>query len=205
MIAVIAALLSSTTACGQRTERPWRLVIATGGEKAVYYSYGQGLARVAHDHLPGARPQVIATAASVENLRMVADGRADLAFTLADAAALAYEGEPPFEKREPVVALARLYENYTHLVVAANSTIYRLLDLRGRIVSIGASGSGTELIATRLLTVAGVDPEKGISVRRLRWGTLPPHCGAAASTPSSSPAGCPPGRSPIWRGRCRSA
>jgi TRAP transporter TAXI family solute receptor len=167
-IAVVAALLSCVTACGERAAHPWRLVIATGGQGAVYYAYGQGLARVARAHLPGAEPQVISTAASVQNLRLVADGRADVAFTLADSAALAFDGKPPFTAREPVVALARLYENYTHLVVAADSPIHRLPDLRGRVVSVGASGSGTELIATRLLTAAGVDPRKGVRVRRLQ-------------------------------------
>jgi uncharacterized protein len=166
-VVVVAALLS-VAACGERAVHPWRLVIATGGQGAVYYAYGEGLARVARAHLPGAEPRVVSTAASVENLRLVADGRADVAFTLADSAALAYEGRPPFTAREPVVALARLYENYTHLVVAADSPIHRLPDLRGRVVSLGASGSGTELIATRLLAVAGVDPKKGIRVRPLQ-------------------------------------
>lgn len=151
---LVVAVVTSMAACGDRTAHPWRLVIATGGQGAVYYAYGQGLARVARADLPGAEPQVRETAASVENLRLVADGTADVAFTLADSAALAYAGRPPFARREPVVALARLYENYTHLVVPAGSGIRSLRDLRGRVVSIGAAGSGTELIATRLLTAA---------------------------------------------------
>jgi TRAP transporter TAXI family solute receptor len=154
----------SSAGCGERAAHSWRLVIATGDEGAVYYAYGQGLARVARKHLPGAEPTVIATAASVENLRLVADGEADVAFTLADSAALAYAGKPPFTRREPIVALARLYENYTHLVVRADSRIRHLPDLRGRVVSIGAAGSGTELIATRLLTAAAI--AKGVRVRR---------------------------------------
>lgn len=167
-IAAAVLLASVTAGCGgERAAHPWRLVIATGGRGGVYYAYGQGLARVARAHLPDANPQVVSTAASVENLRMVASGRADVAFTLADSAALAFEGRPPFSARVPVVALARLYENFTHLVVAADSSIHRLRDLRGRVVSVGASGSGTELIATRLLQAAGIDPEKGIRTRRL--------------------------------------
>lgn len=169
-VTIAAALLlaSVTTGCGgERAEHPWRLVIATGGRGGVYYAYGQGLAQATRAHLPGADPQVESTAASVENLRMVGSGRADVAFTLADSAALAFEGRPPFSARLPVVALARLYENVTHLVVAADSSIRRLRDLRGRVVSVGASGSGTELIATRLLTAAGIDPAKGIHTRRL--------------------------------------
>lgn len=163
---VVIAVVLACAGCGERTAHSWRLVIATGGQGAVYYAYGQGLAHAARGHLPGAEPTVLPTAASVENLRLVADGRADVAFTLADSAALAYEGRPPFAGREPVVALARLYENYTHLVVPAGSAIRTLRDLRGRVVSIGAAASGTELLATRLLRAAGV--EATVRVRRLQ-------------------------------------
>ncbi len=160
-------MLTVVAGCGGPAARPWRLVIATGNREGVYYAYGQGLAEVARERLPGARPQVISTGASVENLRLVGEGRADAAFALADSAALAFEGRPPFTQREPVAALARLYENYTHLVVPADGPIQRLPDLKGRVVSLGAAGSGTELIATRLLAVAGVD-EDGVRVRRLQ-------------------------------------
>ncbi|WP_307800581.1 TAXI family TRAP transporter solute-binding subunit [Actinomadura nitritigenes] len=166
MAVVAVVLLSTVSGCGGGPARPWRLVIAAGGRKAVYYAYGQGIARAAAAHLPGARPQVLATAASLENLRLVSTGRADVAFTLADSAELAFEGRPPFTRQEPVVALARLYENYTYLVVAADSAIRRLTDLRGKRVSLGADGSGTELIATRLLTVARLDPAKDVRASR---------------------------------------
>src|SRR4051794_2328828 len=86
----------------------WRLVIVTGGPGAVYYAYGNGIAGQARAHLPGSDPRVIATAASVENLRLVGDGKADAGFTLADAAALAVQGRPPFRRPMPVAALARL-------------------------------------------------------------------------------------------------
>ncbi|MDN3357549.1 TAXI family TRAP transporter solute-binding subunit [Actinomadura sp. DC4] len=165
-VTVLVVALLTVAACGERVVRPWRLVIATGGQGAVYYAYGQGLARAARGHLPGAEPTVLSTAASVENLRLVADGKADVAFALADSAALAFAGKPPFDRREPVVALARLYENYTHLVVPAGSGIRRPADLRGRVVAIGAAGSGTELIATRLLTAAGAG--RDVRVRRLQ-------------------------------------
>ncbi|WP_433477948.1 TAXI family TRAP transporter solute-binding subunit [Spirillospora sp. CA-142024] len=167
---VAAGVLAVLAGCGGAAAAPWRLVIATGGREGVYYAYGQGIAKAARERLPEAKPQVISTGASVENLRLVGEGRADVAFALADSAALAFEGRPPFAAREPVVALARLYENYTHLVVPADSGIRRLPDLKGRVVSLGAAGSGTELIATRLLTVAGVDPKQGVRVRRLQVG-----------------------------------
>jgi TRAP-type uncharacterized transport system substrate-binding protein len=42
---------------------------------------------------------VLATTASVENLRLVSAGAAEVGFTLAEPAALAYRGDPPFAAR----------------------------------------------------------------------------------------------------------
>ena len=100
---------------------------------------------------PGLRVDVLATSGSMENLRLVADGRATLAFTAADAAAEAALGGPPFGHRLPIAALARVYDDYMHLVVPASSRVRSIAQLDGRTVSVGPSGSGTRLIAERLL------------------------------------------------------
>jgi TRAP transporter TAXI family solute receptor len=62
--------------------------------------------------------------------------------------------------------LARVYDDFVHLVVLESSEIASIQDLRGRAVSLGAEGSGTELIAGRLLMAAGVD-RSGIDGRAL--------------------------------------
>ncbi|MFE3447450.1 TAXI family TRAP transporter solute-binding subunit [Nonomuraea sp. NPDC059194] len=155
--AVLAALLMAATGCG-RARRTAPLVIATGQRGGVYFDYGEGLAAAVSAEDPGLRPRVIATGASLDNLRLVADGGADVAFTLADSAALAVAGQAPFLEPQPVRALARLYDNYVHLVVRAGSGIVMLDDLRGKRVSCGAAGSGTEIIARRLLALARRGP-----------------------------------------------
>jgi TRAP transporter TAXI family solute receptor len=144
------------------------LRIATGGPGGVYYVYGQGIADAVRHDLPGLTATVVPTGASVDNLRMVANGSAELAFTLADSAAAALAGETPFDSALPIAALARLYENYLHLVVPAAAPIQRLTDLAGRRVSLGATGSGTELIVNRLLTIVDLNPVKDLVP--LRYG-----------------------------------
>jgi uncharacterized protein len=140
-------------------------MIATGGQGGVYYVYGHGIAGAVRAELPGMRPQVMATAASLDNLRLLAARKADVAFTLADSAALAVRGQSPFSAPQQIRALALLYDNYVHLVVRAGTAIRSLTDLRGRQVSVGASGSGTELIANRLVDLAGLSG--AITRRRL--------------------------------------
>src|SRR3954447_12086058 len=126
--------------------------IATGGSGGVYYPYGGGLAKILNDGLPNVRATAEVTAASVDNLKLIRDSRADVAFTLADTLEDAVKGRGMFDGR-PVAAagLAVLYSNYTHIVTLASSNIRRVADLRGRTVSTGSPGSGTEVTALRLL------------------------------------------------------
>lgn len=176
-----ALLLIVAVGCAEGGGPAGPLRVATGGRGGVYHAYGHGIADAVRAELRRLEPEVLSTAASVENLRMIADGDADVAFALADSAALAIAGDPPFHRPRPIRALARLYHNYVQLVVPAGSPIRSLADLRGRVVSTGAIGSGTELIAGRLLSIAGVHPDRDLrrrrldiaeSVRALRLGTV---------------------------------
>ena len=143
--------------------RPRFLSIATGGTGGVYYPYGGGLAKILNEKLPGVRATAEVTAASVDNLKLIRDGRADIAFVLADTLADAVAGRGAFESRAvPARALAVLYSNYTHVVTLDRSSIRGIGDLRGRTVSTGSPGSGTELIAFRLLKAAGLEPDRDV-------------------------------------------
>lgn len=156
-------------ACGGGTPNARFLSIATGGTGGVYYPYGGGLAKVLNDHLPGVRATAEVTAASVDNLKLIRDGQADVAFTLADTLADAVAGRGPFEGRPAdAVSLAVLYSNYTHVVALEAAGLRAIPDLRGRTISTGAAGSGTEVIALRVLRAAGLDPDR--DVRRQALG-----------------------------------
>ena len=150
-------------ACSNGASDARFLSIATGGTGGVYYPYGGGIAKILNENLPGVRATAEVTAASVDNLKLIRDGRADVAFTLADTLADAVKGAGAFQDR-PVNAasIAVLYSNYTHLVVLASSGVRSVPDLRGRVVSTGSPGSGTELIAFRVLRAAGLDPDRDV-------------------------------------------
>jgi TRAP transporter TAXI family solute receptor len=138
--------------------------IATGGTGGVYYPYGGGLAKVLNETLPGIRATAEVTAASVDNLKLIRDGRADIAFALADTLADAVAGRGPFDGRPvPAASLAVLYSNYTHIVTTTSTGIATVTDLRGKSVSTGAPGSGTEVIALRVLRAAGLDPDRDLT------------------------------------------
>lgn len=152
-------------ACGDNGAPKARfLSIATGGTGGVYYPYGGGLAKVLNEHVPGVRATAEVTAASVDNLKLIRDNKADIAFTTADALADAVRGQGAFEGAPvPALTLAALYTNYAHLVTLRNSGIQRIADLKGRVVSLGSPGSGAEITAVRLLREAGLDPVRDIA------------------------------------------
>jgi uncharacterized protein len=150
--------------CGGDGRKPQFLSIATGGTGGVYYPYGGGIAKVLNESLPNVRATAEVTAASVDNLKLIRDGRADLAFALADTLADAVAGRGAFEGRPvPAASLAVLYSNYTHVVTTASSGVASIADLRGKTISTGSPGSGTEVIALRVLRAAGLDPDRDVT------------------------------------------
>jgi TRAP transporter TAXI family solute receptor len=157
-------LLASALACAGEPQR--FLSIATGGTGGIYYPYGGAMARVISEGLPNVNVTAEVTGASVDNLKLLQLGKVDLAFTLADTLAEAQAGSGPFAEGGAVGAartLAVLYTNYTHVVARQDSGIRRIADLRGRTVSVGSPGSGTELIADRILRAAGLDPRADVT------------------------------------------
>ncbi|WP_425075079.1 TAXI family TRAP transporter solute-binding subunit [Sagittula sp. S175] len=135
-----------------------QLSIATGGTGGVYYPMGGGLAEIINTHIDGYSATAEVTGASVENMGLIATGDADLAIGLADTVAQAYSGTGRFEGQQlPMVrGLASLYANMVQIVALKDSGISSLDDLRGKRVSIGAPGSGTEVNTNAILAANGI-------------------------------------------------
>ena len=146
-----------------------RLTIATGGTGGVYFPLGGGLAQVLTDNIDGVEATAQETSASVDNMLLIGNEDADLAFVLADTAADAIEGRTADFEGSPVDActLGILYTNYTQIVTTPDAGIASVEDLRGKRVSVGAAGSGTEVIALRILEAAGIDPDADIERSQL--------------------------------------
>ena len=145
------------------------LNIVTGGTGGVYIVYGAGLADMLTKRLKVAA-SAQSTPASVDNMKLIRDGKADLAFTLADTAFDAINGKNRFAPPEGKVdakAIAVMYSNYMHLVAKASGGINTVTDLKGKRVSIGAAGSGTETKAIRILEAYGLNATTDINPQRL--------------------------------------
>ena len=144
------------------------LNIATGATGAVYIIYGAAIADTLTKKLKVAASSQ-STPASVDNMKLIRDGKADLALTQADIAADAVKGAGRFappEGKANAQALAVMYTNYLHLVAKADSPINSVTDLKGKRVSMGPAGSGTEVKAQRVLEGYSMKPED-FQVQRL--------------------------------------
>jgi uncharacterized protein len=164
-----AALASAALACDVREFArarggKLRLSFATGPTGGVYYVYGAAIAQLIARHVPNVEATAEVTSASADNLKLIARGRADLAVVLGPTLDEAYRGVGTFAAigRVPVRTLATLYVNLMHVVALAGSGIASMSDLRGRTVSVGPPGSGTEGIAVEMLAASGIDPVHGI-------------------------------------------
>ncbi|MGK5742212.1 TAXI family TRAP transporter solute-binding subunit [Micromonospora sp. URMC 103] len=148
--------------------RDTRVGIATGNATGVYYVVGNALAGQLSDATGGKLTGTAAeTGASVQNIEQLVAGQYDVAFSLFDTAVNAVQGKDSFSAPQDVVALARIYDNYTQVVVRSDAGIASVADMRGKRISTGSPKSGTEVIAHRLLQAAGLDPAKDIRAQRL--------------------------------------
>ena len=133
--------------------------VLTGGTSGVYYPLGVGLSKIFSEKIPGVRPSVQATKASVENLVLLQTGKGEIAFTLGDSLAFAWAGdeEAGFRgKQDKLRGLTAIYPNYIQVVALKDSGIRTLADLKGKRLSVGAPKSGTELNARAILSGAGL-------------------------------------------------
>jgi uncharacterized protein len=165
---VATFILFSSMPAGAQTKGT-RLSIATGGTGGVYYPLGGGMANVISKSVPNTEATAEVTSASVDNCKLVHAGKADLALIMADTGYDAYKGLERFKSGGPqaIRTVAVLYSNYMHFVTLEGLGIKSLSDLKGKRVSTGSPGSGTEVMALRVLESYGINPEKDIKRERL--------------------------------------
>jgi TRAP transporter TAXI family solute receptor len=152
LLAVLAAAAGVLLAPAAQSQEKINLAIGTGGTGGVYYPLGGGMANILSKHLPNIRATAEVTGASVDNMRLIGAGRQDFGFTMADTALDATKGVDRF-RGQPVNArtLMVLYPNRMHVVTVESTGIRKFADLKGKRVSVGSPGSGTEVTALRVL------------------------------------------------------
>lgn len=165
LIAAIAALALAASASAQQQAR---LSISTGGTGGVWYPMGGAMANVLSKHMPNAAVTAEVTGGSVDNVKLLANRKTELAFSMVDVAWEGMNGTGKFKgSKVPMRTLAVVHPLVMHVVTVEGRGIDKMADFKGKRVSTGSPGSGTEVMALRILEAHGINPDKDITRERL--------------------------------------
>lgn len=141
------------------------IVIGTGGTGGVFYPYGGGLAQLLSKYLPETQATAEVTGGSVDNVKLLGRGEAQIGFSTVDSAFDGMKGLDSYADVGPqkISSLAVLYPSVLHVVATKASGIKTIADIKGKRASVGSAGSSTESIADRAMTAAGLDPKADVT------------------------------------------
>jgi len=139
------------------------LNIGTGTTGGTYYPFGASMAKIWNSKIKDMKANAQSTGGTAQNIQLIGKGEAEVGFAdglyyYAYIGKGAFEGNPQKELR----ALLPLYPEPIHFLVPKGSAVKTVADLKGKRVSTGAVGSGTEMTAKTLLRLAGLDPDKDV-------------------------------------------
>ena len=137
-----------------------RLSIGTAGKGGVFYPLGNGLANVISKYAPGIEAMALVTSGAADNMKLLHEGKIALALAQADVAWAATQGQlKGLPEQVSVRTLLGTTSGYLHIVTLEGLGIDTVADLRGKRVSTGLKGTGTEVKALRVLEAQGVTPD----------------------------------------------
>ncbi len=156
LVLVTLALIASIMACG--APKQTFVSIASGGTGGTYYPLAGAMAAIWNDGVKGMNAAAQTTGASVANVNLLREGKADIIFVQNDIAYYAVNGLELFKDKAfpDMKGMAILYPETCQLIVLADSGIKDVAGLKGKKVAVGAAGSGVEANARQIMAAAGV-------------------------------------------------
>lgn len=134
------------------------LVFTTGGTTGTYYSFGGEIAALLSANVEGLDITAQTSGGSKANILAITEGEAEIGWTQNDVMSYAYQGTEDFggQAVETFSAIASIYPEVVHLVVAKDSGVTTIDQLAGKNVGVGAIGSGVYFNAVQMLEIAGL-------------------------------------------------
>jgi TRAP transporter TAXI family solute receptor len=163
VFALLALPASSVHAQGK-----FSFSIVSGGTGGVWYPLGGAIGGLIGQKVPNTDATSEATTAAIDNLKLLAAGRAGLAFCYDYHVVWANEGKVVGLTGKPNVRLVLgFYEQPLHIVTTEGTGVKTIMDLKGKRVSVGAPNSGTEEQADYVLKALGIDWNKDFTREKL--------------------------------------
>jgi TRAP transporter TAXI family solute receptor len=131
--------------------------IGTGGTGGIYYPYGGGVAEIWSKYVKDVRAVAEVTGASVENVKLAHKGETVIGEVMADVAVAGYEGLSKFKgKKHDILSMAIMYPNLLQMVALKKNSITNIEQVKGKNISTGSPGSGTNFMAEVVLKALGI-------------------------------------------------
>ena len=143
--------------------------IGTGGTGGIYYPYGGGVAEIWNRHAPGVRAVAEVTGASVENVKLAHKGETVIGEVMGDVAVDGYEGLTKFKgQKYDILSMAIMYPNLLQVVTLKKYGITNIEQIKGKKISSGSPGSGTNFMAEAVFEALGI-PKSSYKDSRLSF------------------------------------
>ena len=156
-LAGIFVLIPILLLTGPALARTEFISIGTGGTGGIYYPYGGGVAEIWTKYAPGVRAVAEVTGASVENVKLAHKGETVIGEVMGDVAVAGLKGLSKFkDKKHNILSLAIMYPNLLQVVTLKKSGITNIEQVKGKNISSGSPGSGTNFMAETVFKALGI-------------------------------------------------
>ena len=163
-LVVVMALSSFACGNGSGSGSVKKITLASGGTSGTYYGFSGAVASRLNEVLNNdMRINVVSTGASKINAQMIDSNDAQIAIIQNDVMDYAYKATDMFAGQKPMNSFSAIASAYPESIqIIANKSITSIDQLKGKKVSVGDAGSGTEFNAKQILEAYGMDINKDI-------------------------------------------
>jgi len=158
-VAVMISIGLVSVGIGASIAAPVQIIsIATGGTGGTYFIIGSGMAKVIEKYVPNVKVSVESTAATTENVRLIAAKKVQFAIAMPDGVYFGYHGGREFKdtKYPNLRSVMAGHTSPMHFMVRSNSGIKSFADLKGKRVALSAPGSTAVFMAESTLEAYGL-------------------------------------------------
>jgi TRAP transporter TAXI family solute receptor len=157
VFAGIVALCSILILAGPGLTRTEFISIGTGGTGGIYYPYGGGVAEIWTKYVKGVKAVAEVTGASVENVKLAHKGETVIGEVMGDVAVAGFNGLSKFQgKKYDILSMAIMYPNLLQVVTLKKSGITDIEQIKGKKISSGSPGSGTNFMSEAVFKALGI-------------------------------------------------
>ena len=134
------------------------LHLGTSTVGGIYYNLGVPISQVLNKYIPEIHVTPEITLGTVENLRLMGQGKMEMGITLSFVANQALNGVETFKEKIPVRTIMHLAPLVNFFMALEDSGIKTHADLKGKRVNLGQPG-GLDRNSTNLLAAYGLTPK----------------------------------------------